>query len=260
MSAIFEAFAQSAENYWSFIGKPWGKLFYHTAWNHLNDHMSSINSCRVLDVGCGFGVTSQHLARKGHHVTGTEPTEQMLKIARQHYESQGLPLEFKCLQLEELPGRFAHPFDWVLCHNVLEYIVQPQEGLRKLGELTAPNGYLSIIAHNPVGKLMKKAIVHKDPKDALLNIDNHQEYSSVVQADLTTYDYDVLVKWLKELGYQVVDRYGIHNLYGYITDNDIKMNEAWDQEMTELELELSRRSPFREIAIFAHIIARKTKG
>ncbi|MNC69668.1 hypothetical protein D3C75_1203880 [compost metagenome] len=71
------------------------------------------------------------------------------------------------------------------------------------------------------------------------------------------YSYEELEVWLTAAGYVIEGHFGIHNLYGYIADNDIKQDEAWHQKMTALEYELSGRSPYKDIAIFTHIIARK---
>ncbi|MNN65380.1 hypothetical protein D3C81_1808780 [compost metagenome] len=51
--------------------------------------------------------------------------------------------------------------------------------------------------------------------------------------------------------------FGIHNVYGYIADNDVKQNEEWHNKTIQLEFELGHQSPYRDIAIFTHIIAKK---
>ncbi|MOA54970.1 hypothetical protein D3C78_1786780 [compost metagenome] len=63
--------------------------------------------------------------------------------------------------------------------------------------------------------------------------------------------------WLRESNYEIVAHFGIHNIYGYIQDNDIKQNEEWHNQMMKLELELGDHSPYRDISIFTHIIAKK---
>ncbi|MNZ85346.1 putative S-adenosyl-L-methionine-dependent methyltransferase [compost metagenome] len=104
---------------------------------------------------------------------------------------------------------------------------------------------------------MKKAIINKDPGSALASIGNEKEYSGIIQTDITTYTYNQLSSWLCESGYDIVGHFGIHNIYGYISDNDIKQNEEWHAETIKLEFELGHQSPYRDIAIFTHIIAKK---
>ncbi|MNO24339.1 putative S-adenosyl-L-methionine-dependent methyltransferase [compost metagenome] len=129
--------------------------------------------------------------------------------------------------------------------------------IQTISNQQSANGRLSLIAHNPVAKVMKKAIINKDPKGARDSIGNTQEYSGIIQTDITLYTKDQLVEWLAEYGYQVRYSYGIHNLYGYIADNDIKMDEQWNAQMMELELKLGSESPYKDIAIFTHLMAEK---
>ncbi|WP_091231499.1 class I SAM-dependent methyltransferase [Fontibacillus panacisegetis] len=44
----------------------------------------------ILDIGCGFGITSNEFALRGNSVTGIEPTTNMIEIARQN----GQPVHF----------------------------------------------------------------------------------------------------------------------------------------------------------------------
>jgi S-adenosylmethionine-dependent methyltransferase len=104
---------------------------------------------------------------------------------------------------------------------------------------------------------LKKAIINKDPEGALISIENDKEYSGIIQTEITTYEFEQIVKWLSESGYEILERYGIHNVYGYVADNDIKHDDDWHNKMIKLELQLGHISPYREIAIFTHIVARK---
>ncbi|MNH38381.1 hypothetical protein D3C79_994010 [compost metagenome] len=104
---------------------------------------------------------------------------------------------------------------------------------------------------------MKRAIINKDPDSALASICSNKEYSGIIQTDITVYPYEQLAGWLKGAAYEIEGHFGIHNLYGYIADNDLKQDEDWHNRMVSLELELGKHSPYRDIAIFTHIIAKK---
>ncbi|MGZ9584044.1 class I SAM-dependent methyltransferase [Paenibacillus marinisediminis] len=255
MSTKIDAFSKAVDRYMDYIHKPWGQLFYKSAWNQIQDHLPDYERS-ILDIGCGFGLTSIEFARLGCKVTGIEPTLNMLQIAQENAASEGLKIIF---MNSTFPAAVSvdPPYDCIFCHNVLEYVEDPHEVLQSISELQNAEGILSLISHNPAAKLMKKAIVNKDPEDALASIGNKQEYSGIIQTDYTLYSYEQLVEWLDACGYDVRCTYGIHNLYGYIADNERKMDEAWHEQMMKLELEISRMHPYKDIAIFTHLIAVK---
>lgn len=256
MLSTAEAFAKSRDSYLNYIHMPWGRLFYQTAWRQIDNHFTSEKKQSILDIGCGFGITSHEFSKKGYTVTGIDPTPEMIAIAQENAFKEGLNITYTTGTLGDA-HMLAERYDWIFCHNVLEYLDHPQEMIQAISNQQSVNGRLSLIAHNPVAKVMKKAIINKDPEGALDSIGNTQEYSGIIQTDITIYTKDQLVEWLEECGYKVRYSYGIHNLYGYIADNDIKMDKQWNEQMIELELKLGSESPYKDIAIFTHLIAEK---
>jgi len=91
----------------------------------------------------------------------------------------------------------------------------------------------------------------------LKSLGNHLEFSGVIQTDITVYTIEQLQEMLGKSGYEIQERYGIHNIYGYIADNEIKQDTEWHKKVSKLEIELDRISPYKDIAIFTHIIAKK---
>lgn len=246
-----EAFSKSIKQYMNYTQMPWGRLFYLTTWHQI-DKFFIKSSQSILDVGCGFGITSNRYALRGNIVTGIEPTTNLIEIARQSGEA----INYICESFENVAGSIGR-YNWIFCHNILEYVEQPKQFIRLFSNCQDGNGFLSLVAHNPIAKVMKKAIINKDPESALNSIGNDQEYSGIIQTDIRTYTYDQLSRWLHEVGYEIVADFGIHNIYGYITDNEIKQNEEWHNKMIELELELGGQAPYKDISIFKHIIAKK---
>lgn len=256
MASKATSFSQSIQSYLTHTKMPWGQLFYATAWHQIDRFLEGAGQS-ILDIGCGFGITSSEYARRGNRVTGIDPTPEMIEIAKQSASDHRTNIDYRVSTLQEelaLPGRY----DWIFCHNVLEYVEEPGDLLKRIGSKQNERGYLSLIAHNPVGKVMKKAIILKDPEEAFHSLESDQEYSSVIQTEITTYPHERLQQWLQEAGYEVLDRCGIHNIYGYIADNEIKQQEEWHRRAAKLEHELGCLSPYRDIAVFTHLIARKS--
>ena len=74
----------------------------------------------ILDLGCGTGHLSAQLAQNSSHVVGLDPSETMLRAAREHYPD----LDFRAgdARTFQLPERF----DAVFTNAVLHWIPDPQ--------------------------------------------------------------------------------------------------------------------------------------
>jgi 2-polyprenyl-3-methyl-5-hydroxy-6-metoxy-1,4-benzoquinol methylase len=245
------AFSESAEQYFNYTRMPWGRLFYQMAWHQIDQFLTDDRQS-ILDIGCGFGISSNEYSRRGHTVTGVEPTQDMLEIAAK----EGQDVRYINDAFEQAAGELGM-FDWIFCHNILEYNEDPVTILKLLGGCQQSEGYVSLIAHNPAAKVMKRAILGKDPDRALASFGSSKDYSSVIGTDINIYTYEQLTEWLNQAGYQIAGHCGIHNIYGYITDNEIKQSEEWHNKAAAMEMELGNHSPYRDIAQFTHIVAKK---
>jgi len=247
MSAITEAFSKSINQYLNYTNMPWGQLFYQSAWHQMDNHLRTYDKT-ILDIGSGFGLSSLEYARRGCQVTAIEPTNEMVAIAQESADREALNIKFHTATFQTVDYLADH-YDWILCHNILEYTEDPKEFLMNISQKQSANGMLSLITHNCAAKVMKKAIVNKDPQGAYASIGNMKEYSGIIQTDITIYPLEQLADWLTDCGYEVRNTYGIHNIYGYITDNALKLDEAWHAQMLNLEFTLGSLSPYKEIAI-----------
>ena len=144
------------QGYLDYINTPWGRLFYRLVWKDLN-----FKGLRILDFGSGFGVTASHLAAE-NTVYAVEPNEEMLPHAvREHPYTQ---ITGGAEALEQFP---SGTFDLILCHNVLEYAEEREAILNEFSRLLKVGGLLSVVKHNPAGKVFHKAVFEGDTEEAL---------------------------------------------------------------------------------------------
>lgn len=101
---------------------------------------------RVLDVGCGTGITTLPIAGHAGHVTAVDTSPEMLRRAREKAGQSGVEnVEFYLgdLSLEELK---PETFDVITVFNVLLYLPDQHGSMERIRQLLKPAGRLAVAA------------------------------------------------------------------------------------------------------------------
>ena len=228
------------------VDQPWGRMFYEMIFKQLN--ITNDKRIRILDFGAGFCITANHYA-KNHDVVAVEPNEEMysLRVEENEYTliTQGLDY------LKTVPD---NSIDFVICHNVLEYVENKEEILKQLVRVLKQEGTLSIIKHNLFGRVMGSAVLGDNPHAALDLLNNVAEDSMFGNRDV--YGNEFLTDLLSgEMA--LSETYGIRAFFGLSSNNEIKYTDDWYKSMLELEAKASTMDEFRRIAFFNHLIFKK---
>src|SRR4051794_28340779 len=106
----------------------------------------------ALDVGCGAGLLAEPLARLGAKVTGVDASPEVIAVAREHAERQGLSIDYYAGDVQDLEGQF----DLVTSLEVIEHVADPAAFIGALAKRVAPGGLFILSTPNATGwsKLM----------------------------------------------------------------------------------------------------------
>ncbi len=115
------------------------------------DAHASLAGKRVLDVGCGGGILSEAMARRGAQVCGIDLGERPLQVAELHALESGAVVEYERIAAEDLALREPAGYDIVTCMELLEHVPDPESTVRACATLVRPQGWVffSTINRNP---------------------------------------------------------------------------------------------------------------
>jgi 2-polyprenyl-6-hydroxyphenyl methylase/3-demethylubiquinone-9 3-methyltransferase len=105
----------------------------------------------VIDIGCGGGVLSESMARKGAKVTGIDLSKKALKVADLHSLESGVEVRYKLIAAEDMAAEEPGQFDVVTCMEMLEHVPDPAAIVRAAATLVKPGGHVffSTLNRNP---------------------------------------------------------------------------------------------------------------
>ena len=167
MATSAEAFDNKLRQWKEYQNTPRSRLFYTISQANLSRHLpQSPQHLRILDAGCGNGVTAVAYAAQGHGVTMLDVSAEMLAEARRSAREAGVVdhIDFHHADIADIPTLFPKPtFDVVLCHNVAPYVDDASDMLEAICQPLRPNGLLSLSCANRYSEAYREALQQLDP-------------------------------------------------------------------------------------------------
>jgi SAM-dependent methyltransferase len=217
----------------------------------------------VLDVGGGAGHQSFPLAQLGYQVTLLDPSTAMLDKARQRL--QRLPADAqRRVTLVQADGAHAEEAvqgrrcTAVLCHGVLGYLEQPEPVIDQLCRCAADGGLVSIMAGNAHAAAVRPALERRW-QDALASFDARSEIG-VLGLPTRADTVEELGELLRGRGVQPVSWYGVWLFVDWLDFSGAALDPSDTTQLAAVaavELEASRRDPYRQLSRVFHLLGRK---
>ncbi|UJW81937.1 bifunctional 2-polyprenyl-6-hydroxyphenol methylase/3-demethylubiquinol 3-O-methyltransferase UbiG [Hydrogenophaga sp. SL48] len=152
------------------------------------DGLVPLAGLRVLDVGCGGGILSDSMARKGADVTGIDLSSKALKVAQLHaLEAGTTQVSYREISAEAMALEQPASFDVVTCMEMLEHVPDPASVVRACAALVKPGGWVffSTINRNPKSFLF--AIVGAEYLLQMLPKGTHEYAKMIRPSELARY-------------------------------------------------------------------------
>ncbi len=165
------------------------------------DGLAALAGKTVLDIGCGGGILSDSMARKGAQVTGIDLSTKALKVAQLHALEAGTPnVQYREVSAEALAAEAPASFDVVTCMEMLEHVPDPASVVRACSQLVKPGGWVffSTINRNPKSFLF--AIVGAEYVLQLLPKGTHEYAKMIRPSELASYCRDADLELVQTRG------------------------------------------------------------
>lgn len=210
----------------------------------------------VLDVGGGTGGFAVPLAEAGHTVTVVDASPDALAALTRRAADAGVADRVRAVQGDgdALAGLIAPgSADLILCHAVLEVVDDPAGVVAAIAGALRPGGAASVLVASRAAAILGRAI------------NGHLRAATAVASDpegragardtlRRRYDAESATALLGAAGLTVEQTHGVRVLADLLPAAVV---EEDPQTLLDLELELSSRPPFRDIASQLHLFARK---
>lgn len=223
---------------------PWEYLMKRIVWQQLGD----IKDKKILDFGSGIGVTANYLA-ENNDVIAIEPDKNSINSRwadNQYMQVNG--------STDELRKFADETFDRIICHNVLEYALDREEIVKEFWRVLKPNGQISIVKHNRAGRVMQMVVLLNNFETAHSLLDGNNGTASKFGV-IHYYEDSDIEKWCPKL--KIIKTLGIRTFWDMQQNQEIHKDMKWQDKMIEIEMRVSDKNEYKEIAFFHHLLIEK---
>jgi S-adenosylmethionine-dependent methyltransferase len=231
-------------------GSTKGDVRLHVLWQDLLTEIPALErrrKLRVIDIGGGMGQIAARVAALGHDVTLCDASPAMLRKARATMRRAGADdVRFVHATLQDARGAVDGRFEVVLCHAVLEWLVEPRRALRHLASLMTGDGYLSLLFYNRNAALLKRALAG--------------DFAGVLaerpqRGGPAPLDPDEVRSWAASAGLRLQSASGVRIFHDHLSRLVGRGKRL--ERLIELETAYRKREPFASIAQHVHFVCRR---
>lgn len=214
------------------------------------------STLRILDAGGGQGQFGLQLAAQGHSLVLCDISAQMLELARANALAKGLSdvdirqCSIQDMSAQQLSGE-GEPYDLVLCHAVLEWVVDQQGLIDALQPLVKVGGILSLTFYNRHGLIMKNLL--RGTRPAILDAAYKPNPGSLTPT--SPLDPVQVLQCFEAAQWEILCHSGIRVIHDFLLSPESRAMP--EDTLMRLELELSRQEPYRSLGRYQHLLVQR---
>ncbi|MBE4157712.1 tRNA uridine 5-oxyacetic acid(34) methyltransferase CmoM [Vibrio parahaemolyticus] len=239
-------------------GSDKGELRQIIVWEDFLQILSELDASQqpleVLDAGGGLAQMSQKLAKLGHRVALCDLSSEMLQLAKQDIEKNGLLEQYRLIHspVQSIAEHMEEQVDFVMFHAVMEWLVDPKTALETVLEQVKPGGIASVMFYNHHGLVYKNVVCGNIPH-ILDGMPHRKRFKLQPQKGLKPED---VYHWIEEAGFSICGKSGIRSFSDYI-GNMQYMGDYEFEDVLALEKQLCRQEPYLSLGRYIHVWAKK---
>jgi 2-polyprenyl-3-methyl-5-hydroxy-6-metoxy-1,4-benzoquinol methylase len=262
-----ERFAEGASRYADYLLTVEGRLRLDLAWANLKEladaellrGVGGEYEGRALDAGGGTGALALRLAAEGWRVAVLDSSRAMLDLAAANARREGLEARFS-FHLSDAAGAatsFAPgSFDLVACHNLLEYVAEPERVVAALAASLRPGGLVSLLARNRAGEVLRAALKAHNFDAARQALTAEHVRESLYGGPARLFDAGTLGALLDESRFETLAVRGVRLVADYLPP-ELSAGQEEYARLLSLEAELGARPELAAVARYTQVIARR---
>lgn len=217
---------------------------------------------RILDAGCGLGDATQLWLERGCQVFLCDFAPAMLAAARERllnrHPEWDSRLHFVEAPVKDLPNRFAPGFfDLILCHTLLEYVEDAQATVDQLAGLLRRDRFFSCMVANRFSEAWHLALRDQNPEGAEAALQKGVFSAKLFQnMPKRSFSLAELTKLLARSRLTSFEEFGIRIFADFFPAEKLQETKFF-RKVIKLERRALDKDPYRHLARYIHIIARK---
>lgn len=138
--------------------------------------LRNVKNKKILDLGCGQGYFSRLLTKQGGIVTGVDLSKDLIGIANQRNQEQGLKIKYFVSDAANLKDLQDNKFDIAISNMALMDIKNVDKTIKECSRVLKKNGHIIFSIVNPIFSIFERS---KDDNGYFLKLMKYKTNSTM---------------------------------------------------------------------------------